>query len=417
MGQMARGIHRLTEKAVQRAKKKGYLSDGGGLYLRVGPTGAKSWVFRFRKMVDGKTKLTEMGLGPLHTVTIAEARDKAMKRCKEVQAYREGEVALDPLAAKRAVLAARGVASAKAMTFRACAEAYIDAQRAGWRGPANEIQWRQSLTDYAYPVFGALPVQAVDVPLVMKVVEPIWTTKPETASRVRGRIESVLNWATTRGFRAGENPARWRGHLENLLPSRAKVRRVKHLAALPYAKVGGFVAALRREHGVASRALEFIILTACRTGEVLGARWEEIDLGEGVWVIPAARMKAGREHRVPLSGAALAVLARMQPSVGLVFPGLRPGKPMGRVEPRRVLDRMGVGVTVHGFRSTFAQWAAERTAYPHEVREMALAHAVGDAVVRAYQRSDLFDRRRRLMDDWARWCAGQAGGEVVPIRA
>jgi integrase len=306
------------------------------------------------------------------------------------------------------------------MTFKDCAERYIEAHRPGWKNPKHAKQWPSTLEDYVYPVFGPIPVQAVDVGLVMKALEPIWKTKPETASRVRGRIESILDWATARGYRQGENPARWRGHLDKLLPARGKVQKVKHHAALPYGEMGDFVAELRGQEGVAARALEFLILTATRTGEVIGARWDEFDLAKKVWTVPGERMKAGKEHRVPLSERALAIIEEMK-GQGVndhpfLFPGGRPGKPLSNMAMLKLLQRMDRGdLTAHGFRSTFRDWAAEMTHFPTEVAEMALAHTVSDKVEAAYRRGDLFQKRRELMEAWARYCEPKPGSNVVPL--
>jgi integrase len=271
-----------------------------------------------------------------------------------------------------------------------------------------------------FPVFGALSVQSVDVGLVMKALEPIWTAKPETATRVRGRIESIIDWATARGYRQGENPARWRGHLENLLPRLSKFHRIEHHAALPYPEIGAFIRELRRQEGIAARALEFAILTAARKGEVIGARWEEIDLGAKTWTIPGERMKAGKEHRVPLSEAALTIVRRMAEirQGDFIFPGIRTGRPIGSTALFYLLRGIGRGdLTAHGFRSTFRDWAAESTAFPAEVAEMALAHTVGAAVERAYRRGDLFQKRRQMMDAWAKFCdVPVPTGVVVPLR-
>jgi integrase len=308
--------------------------------------------------------------------------------------------------------------SAKGMTFKQCAEAYIKAHRAGWRNPRHAAQWPQTFEAYVYPVFGGLPVQTVDVGLVTKALEPIWTVKPETASRVRSRIENVLDWATARGHRRGENPARWRGHLENLLPKKSKVRQVEHHAALAYVDIGAFVAKLRQQEGVAARALEFAILTVARTAEALGARWDELDLAEKTWTLPAGRMKTGVEHRVPISERALEILEEMQVirQGDLVFPGARRGRPLSHAAMLRVLAAMECRTTVHGFRSSFSTWASEITGFPPEVIEGALAHAVGNTVARAYRRGDLFDKRRLLMGAWAQYCATPVtGADVVPL--
>jgi len=378
------------------------LADGRGLYLRIGPTGTKSWVYRFT--LDGK--LHDMGLGPYPDISLAEARERAMTQ-RRVRL--DGQ---DPIEVRKTSRLAEKLATAKTMTFQQCAEAYIAAHRAGWRNPKHAAQWPSTLDAYVYPVFGGLPVEAVDVGLVMKAIEPIWTEKPETASRVRGRIESVLDWAAARGHRQGENPARWRGHLENLLPRRSKVAPVEHHAALPYREIPDFMARLRERGGIAPRALEFVILTAARTGEVIGSAWPELDLEARLWTIPASRMKAGREHRTPLSEAAIAVLGQMDRDRDKVFP-------VSNMAMAMTLRRMGRGeLTVHGFRSTFSDWCAEQTNSPSEVREMALAHTVGDKVEAAYRRGDLFEKRRQLAEAWARFCAEpRAQVTVVPLNA
>ena len=408
---MARTIGKLTALAITQPKRRGYYSDGGGLFLQVSVSGSKSWVFRFR---DGG-RLREMGLGPTHTVSLAEARQKALD-CRKARL--DGK---DPIQDRKTARSAARLEAAKAMTFKDCAERYIAAHKAGWRNLKHAAQWPATLGTYVYPVFGPLPAQAVDVGLVMKALEAIWTEKPETASRVRGRIESVLDYATARGWRTGENPARWRGHLENLLPKKAKVRRVEHHAALPYPEIAAFVSALRQQEGVSARALEFAILTAARTGEVIGARWEEINLAENLWTIPAHRMKAGKEHRVPLSPPALAIvedLAKVRES-DFVFMGGRHGRPISNMSMLMLLRRMDRDdLTVHGFRSAFRDWAAERTTFPAEVAEMALAHTVSDKVEAAYRRGDLFQKRRQLAEAWANFCApasAAAGAKVVSI--
>ena len=309
-----------------------------------------------------------------------------------------------------------------AMTFKDAATAYIAAHRPGWRNKKHAAQWDATLEAYAYPEFGAVSVQAIDTALVMKVLEPIWSTKAETASRVRGRIESILDWAAARGFRKGENPARWRGHLNNLLPAPAKVRAAKHYAALPYTELPAFLVALRQQGGHAARALEWTILTAARTGETIGATPDEIRERDSLWTIPGERMKAGKEHRVPLPARALSIVAAMKPIRGaspFLFPGGKPGRPLSNMAMTEVLRRMGrVDITVHGFRSTFRDWAAERTTFPSEVVEMALAHAVGNKVEAAYRRGELLEKRRRLMAAWADYCKkAPATGEVFALRS
>ncbi|MGH7094889.1 MAG: tyrosine-type recombinase/integrase [Stellaceae bacterium] len=415
---MARAAERLSARTVQTVQDSGLHADGKGLYLRVGPTGAKSWIFRYRGS-DGNRH--DLGLGPYPDITLADARERATaQRRLRLDGH-------DPLQTRRAGRDQARLAAAKAMTFRACAEQYIASHQAGWRNAKHGAQWSATLATYVFPVFGDLPVPMVDVALVMKAVEPIWTKKPETASRVRGRIENVLDWATARGYRQGDNPARWRGHLENLLPARSKVQRVEHHAALlPYPEIATFMTALREQEGVAARALEFLILTAARTGEVIGARWSEFDLGEHLWKIPGERMKAGREHRVPLSARALAIVEAMHAEQGrspdpaaFMFPGAKEGRPLSQMALLMLLRRMGrADLTAHGFRSSFRDWAAERTSFPAEVAEMALAHVVGDKVEAAYRRGDLFAKRRQLAEAWAKFCAQPpASGMMVPLRA
>jgi integrase len=385
-------------------------ADGAGLYLLVGRTGSKSWVYRYRQ--DGR--LRDMGLGPLHTVSLAEAREAALA-CRKLR--REGG---DPIEARRAGRAQIRLDAAKAMTFRQCAEAYIAAHKPGWKNPKHAAQWPSTLFVYVYPIFGSLPVQTIDTVLVTKAIEPIWTEKPETAGRVRGRIEVILDWAATRGYRDGENPARWRGHLENLLPRKTKVRQVVHHAALPYDELPAFMAQLREQTPIAARALEFTILTAGRTGEVLAATAQEIK--DRVWTVPAGRMKGGKEHRVPLAAPALAIVEQPTSETAdagkFLFPGLKRGRPLSDMAMLKLLARSGRGdLTVHGFRSTFRDWAAERTNFPREVIEMALAHAIDSKVEAAYRRGDLFQKRRQLMDAWAAFCgAERVAGEVVALR-
>jgi integrase len=410
---------KLSAVEVAKAKGPAVLHDGGGLYLRISPTGSKAWVFRFQ--IEGKRR--DMGLGPYPDVTVAKAREKAVAHRAQ---SREGA---DPIAAKRAERQAQRLTEAKGRTFREIAEEYIGRNEAGWRNAKHRQQWRNTLATYVYPVIGDLPVAAVDAGLVVQLLDPIWATKPETASRVRGRIEAILDAATVRGYRQGPNPAQWKGNLAHILPARAKVRRVAHHAALPFDELPEFLAALRKRPGMAARALEFAILTAARTGEALGATWGEINTEAKVWTVPAARMKAGREHRVPLSAAALDVLDRVRPLALMtdgkpdpaapVFPGPRRALPMSNMVLLMLLRRMGrEDLTAHGFRSSFSDWAAERTAYPREVVEMALAHAIGNKVEAAYRRGDLFEKRRQLTEAWGRFCTvPAASGDVVPMHA
>jgi integrase len=400
---MARIIGKLTALKVDKANRPGMYGDGGGLYLRVTDDGAKNWVFRF--MLNGRPRW--MGMGPLHTVNLAEAR----KRAGEHRLQRHDGI--DPIEARRAARLQARLDAAKAITFRECADAYIKAHRPGWQNGKHAAQWEATLATYAEPVIGKLSVQAIDTALVLKVLEPIWGAKPETAGRVRGRIEAVLDWAKAREYRTGENPARWRGHLNKLLPARGKVRKVEHHAALPYGELPGFLAALREQEGIAARALQFLILTAARTGEVIGARWSELDLLEKVWTVPAERMKGGKEHRVPLSARTLAILEEMQThrsgDDGFVFPGGKPGNPLSNMAFLMLLRRMERDdLTAHGFRATFKTWASERTGFQNEIVEASLAHVVGGKVEQAYRRGDMFEKRRRLMQQWATFCTAPA---------
>lgn len=405
---MGRNLNRLSAKTVDSLKTRGYYADGGGLYLQISHVLSKSWVFRFS--LHGKTR--EMGLGPVHTISLADARTKAAA-CRKL--LHESK---DPIEERKTTNLARKLEEAKTMTFKACATAYVESHRAGWKNEKHGDQWENTLETYAYPHIGALAVAAVDTGLVMKCLDSIWRTKPETASRLRGRIERVLDWATVRGYRTGDNPARWSGHLDTLLPARSKVAKVEHHAALPYGEIGSFMKALRGLEGIGAKALEFTILTATRTGEVIGAKWVEIDEAEKIWTVPAERMKAGKEHRVPLSESAMAVLRDMKTlRLGdYVFPGRGQNKALSNMAMLTTLKRMGhQGLTTHGFRSSFRDWASETTAYPREVAEMALAHAVGDKVEAAYRRGDLFEKRRRMMEDWAKYCQiPAAAGNVVP---
>lgn len=408
---MAREINKLDAVTVAAAKLPGYYGDGAGLWLQVSPAGTKSWIYRFT--MTGRQR--EMGLGPLHTVGLADARKRA-KVCR--QQVLDG---IDPIAARDAARQAAALERARAMTFDQCAEAYIKAHRHEWKSAKHASQYEATLATYASPVFGSLPVADIDTALVVKALTPIWIAKTETASRLRGRIEQVLGWATTSGYRRGDNPARWRGHLQNLLAAPERVKRVEHHPALPWRGIGAFMADLRAREGIAARALEFAILTAARSGEVRGATWSEIDLEQRTWTVPAARMKAGVEHRVPLSDAAVVVLEAL-PRVGdLVFPGSRIGKPLSDMSLTAVLRRMGQhDIVPHGFRSTFRDWAAESAGnrFTREVAEHALAHKLPDPVEAAYRRSDLLEPRRRMMTAWAHFCAQPSvGGEVVSIHS
>jgi integrase len=408
---MARVVGRLSAVKVSKAKEPGKYPDGGGLYLQVTGDGAKSWIYRF--MLGGRER--QMGLGPLSAVGLADARTKAA----ECRALRQDGI--DPIEARKATREQAALDAARTTTFKEAAMAYIGAHKAGWRNSKHVSQWAATLETYAHPTIGSLSVQAVDTAMVLKILEPIWSAKPETASRVRMRIENILDWAAVRGYRKGENPARWRGHLDHLLPAKTKVRRVEHHAALPYAELPDFLKSLRKHEGTAARALEFTILTAARTGEAIGAQFDEFDIDAAMWIVPDDRMKSGREHRVPLTQRAADIVSerRAKAEGPHVFPGQRPAKPISNMAMAMVLRRMGRSdITVHGFRSTFRDWAAERTNFPNEVVEMALAHAVEDKVEAAYRRGDLLDKRRRLMDAWGEYCNHPASptAAIVPIR-
>ena len=396
-------VARLTDKPGLH-----FVGSVPGLALQVSGAQGASWVLR---AVVG-TKRRDIGLGSYPGVTLAIARDLARAAREKI---RQG---IDPVVERRANRQRLIAAQVALMPFSEAAEKYIAAHEAGWKSAKSAAQWQSSLAMYAFPVLGQMGVADIETPHILRVLEPIWTTKNETASRVRGRIESVLDWATVQQFRTGENPARWRGHLEHLLAARANVQTIEHHAALDYKAVGAFVADLRQQEGMGARALEFAILLAARSGEVRGATWGEIDLDAGVWTIPASRMKAKKEHRVPLGAVALDLLAALPRMAGsdLVFPNTK-GTVLSDMTLTAVLKRMKVPVTAHGFRSSFRDWAGETTAYPREVIEHALAHQLKDAAEAAYARGSLFDKRRRLMDDWAHFCSEpMSAASVTPIR-
>ena len=390
---------KLSVLKLKSFTKPGWYGDGGGLYLHVEP-GSRAWVFRYKR--EGKGHW--MGLGPERDVTLAEAREAASVARRQL---RQG---IDPLDQKRAAKT-KPAEDAPAKPFETVVDAYIAAHKAGWRNEKHGKQWRATLEAYALPLFGQKPVDGITVDDVLEALTPIWEAKPETASRVRGRIENALDYAKTRGWRAGENPARWKGHLDHLLPARAKIARVEHHAALPWADLPGVMAKLADAGGTSAFCLRFTVLTAARSGEARGARWNEIDLTARVWTVPPDRMKAAQEHRVPLSAAALAILQTVAPlerqDDGFVFPGGRQDKPLSDVAVSKTLAAVANAVTVHGMRSTFRDWVAENTNYPREVAEAALAHTNRDKVEAAYRRSDLFEQRVRLMRDWAEYCTAQ----------
>jgi len=401
---MARAFQKLSDLKIRKAQESGYLSDGGGLYLQVSPSLSKSWVFRY--VLNGRAR--EMGLGSLRTFGLRDARDRAEK-CRQLLA--DG---IDPIENRKAGRQDQLLSAARIVTFGQCCEKYIEAHRSGWKNVKHGAQWEATLNTYC-KVLWPLDVASIDTALVMKCLEPIWKTKTETASRVRGRIESVLAWAAVRKFRSGDNPAAWRNHLDQLLPKRSKVQKVEHRAALPYADIPDFFKALRLRPGLAARVLELQILTATRPGEAAGAQWEEFDLTAGTWTIPAERMKADKEHRVPLSPSAKTLLQSLIPLTsngtklhvcGHVFPGVK-GRSLTTAAAMNLLKELRPEVTAHGFRSTFRDWAAETTSHPREVIEAAMAHRLKDKSEAAYQRGDLLVRRAKLMADWARYCCNR----------
>jgi integrase len=409
---VARAIEKLSPASVTKTTTPGLHGDGAGLWLHVGPhagekTG-KSWIFRFT--MAGKAH--EMGLGPLHTIGLAKARQLA-RECREMRL-----AGVNPLEARNDRRAGAKLDAAKAITFKTCADNYIRAHRAGWRNAKHAAQWAATLATYAYPIVGDLPVAAINTGHVTHILEPIWAAKPETAGRLRGRVEAVLDYARTHGWRDGENPARWKNHLENVLPKLSSVKRVEHHAALPWGEMAVFMRELAERNGIGALALRFAILTACRTGEAIGAWWSEIDPDAAVWTLPEARTKSARQHRIPLSEGALNVLReaaalRDAPLAdGFVFPGAKPGKPLGDTALLDTLAQMGRrDITPHGFRSTFRDWCAE-TGQAADVAEAALAHLAGDKTVVAYQRGDLLARRARLMQAWADFVLGNRGAVV-----
>ncbi len=400
---MARQVNRLTARTVQTISKVGRHPDGNGLYLNVSANGGRRWVFLYRLAgrlsKNGKKKLFEMGLGSASSVSLKEAREAAAVARKQL---RDG---LDPLQQ-------RGKSSTK--TFSECATEYIASQGSAWRNSKHREQWKKTLATYADPKIGKLPVDAVTIDHVLDILKPIWTTTTETASRLRGRIESILDWAAAHKYRSAENPARWRGHLDKVLPPMRKIAKVKHHPALPYADMSKFMTDLRSRDGTAAKALEFTILTAARTGETIGAKWDEIDFKEKIWSIPAIRMKAGFNHGVPLSDRAIEILTDLNQETDYVFPGQEIDKPLSNMAMLALLKRMNRSdLTVHGFRSTFRDWAAETTEYANELVEMALAHTIKNKAEAAYRRGNLLERRRALMDAWTTYCEGQYAGQEV----
>ena len=405
---------KLSTLKIKALKAPGDYLDGRGLFLQIRSESSRSWLLKYSL----NKRAREMGLGPVADIPLATAREL---RDRYRALLKQG---IDPIEHRRAERAALAVDRAKSLTFKQAAERYIQSNRAGWGNLVHAGQWETTLAAYVYPKIGALPIQEITTALILRVLEPIWNEKPVTASRVRGRIESVIGAAKARGEYIGENPAAWKGHLDKLLPAPRKVRKVEHHDALAYSAVPGFMTELRaREKGIAAAAMEFLILSACRSGEVCGARWSEIDLKKSVWTIPGGRMKNDKEHQVPLSAPAVAVLERMAKlrTGEFVFSGQSSGRPLSGTALRLLLQRMNVDATVHGFRSSFRTWAGDKTNFQREVIEKALAHLVGDDTERSYDRGDLFEKRQRLMDAWADYCskpapAVKAGTNVVAIR-
>jgi len=387
----------LSALAVKRLSAPGHYAAGGvaGLALQIAEGGAKSWVLRFS--IAGKRR--DMGLGGYPDVELAQAREKAREARQLV------ERGIDPIAQRREARSALAAQRAGQRTFRECAEEYIAAKSAGWKNLKHASQWTNTLETYAHPSLGNLLVSDIGLPQVLGVLKPIWQTKTETAARLRGRLEAILDWATVHHYRHGPNPARWRGHLDKILPTPTKVTKVEHHPALPFDEIPAFCARLVQQQGQGAKSLLFLLLTAARSGEVRGATWSEVDEDARVWVVPAGRMKAGKEHRVPLSEPALAVLRGLERSekTDLIFPSST-DKVLSDMTLLQVMRRMKLAGVPHGLRSSFRDWASERTGYPNEVVEAALAHTISSKVEAAYRRGDLFDKRSRLMDDWAAFC-------------
>ncbi len=409
---IARRTNRLTAADLRRKKPDMY-PDGGGLYLQVsiasdGVSINRSWIFRYA--IGGRTH--DMGLGSIHTINLVEARARARK-CRQL--LLDG---INPLEQRSSERTAQALESAKAVSFEECAHRFINAHRDSWRNGKHALQWPRSLAMHIFPTLGKIPVGAIDTPLIVKALSKVWDTAPETASRIRGRIEAILDWATVAGLRQGDNPARWGGHLEHLLPAPRK-RIKRHHAAMPYREVPSFMHKLRAVDSIGARALEFAVLTASRRGETLGATWDEVDFDAKTWAVPGTRMKNGETHDVPLSARCMEILTEMRAKASgdLIFPG-REGQ-LAAATFERLLKTLGHDdITVHGFRSTFRDWAGEDTNFDRETIETALAHQVGSAVERAYRRARGLEKRRKLMEAWAQFCARPAttGATVTKLR-
>ena len=414
-------LHKLSATRVKSESKMGRYGDGGGLYLNVTETGTKSWIFRYMK----HGKASTLGIGAYPDTSLAEARELAAELRKQIRAGN------NPAIERKAVAIAVRAEHANAVTFDHCAEKYIATHAPSWKNPKHCDQWRNTLKTYASPTIGALDVRKINTDHITQILETIWHKIPESAGRLRGRIESILDWATVKGHRTGDNPARWKGHLEMLLSAPNRKARIKHFPALPYDQMNMFMPQLQQQEGIAARAVEFAILTAARSGEVRGAKWEEFDLDAGLWTVPASRMKAKKDHRVTLSARAIKVIKDMKKIkrgdlifFGRAGKGGEEDKQLSDMSLSSVLKRMdgdnlsaggkgwidttsGKRITVHGFRSSFRDWVSEETNYPGEMAEMALAHTVSDAVEAAYRRGDLLKKRIKMMQDWAGYCSGK----------
>lgn len=408
-----RELGRLTVAGIAKLTAPGRYSDGNGLYLQISRWGTKAWILRYQ--FNGRSR--EMGLGSYADIGLKEARDKA----------RTGRGMLidgiDPIEARTSKRQAFLAESAARITFRQAAELFIASHRAGWRNDKHAAQWPSTLEAYAYPIIGELSVTDINTGHIMKILEPIWASKTDTASRVRGRTENVLDWAKARHYRQGENPARWKGHIENLLPAKSKVHKVKHREAMPYGDVPAFMAELVEKEGISVRALEFTILTAVRTSETIKAKWDEMDFSARIWTIPPDRTKSGREHRVPLSDGALAILEKLprEKNSPFVFSGVKMKKPLAINAMLELLRGMREGgLTVHGFRSSFRDWVGEATNFQREVAEIALGHVLDDKTEAAYRRGDALEKRRKLMQAWTGYCStptARLAHNVLPIRS
>jgi integrase len=406
---LARTLHNLKPITLSRAMKPGYHGDGGGLYLQITSAGAKSWIFRFA--LAGRRR--EMGVGSFPSISLAAAREGATKARALVKAGK------DPIAVREAERAQERLEAAQGVLWGDAVDQFLDAHTDSWRNKKHRQQWRNTLDAYGTPTLGTLAVGSIGTPEVIKVLEPIWYTKPETASRVRGRVERILDWAKVKGFRTGENPARWRGHLDKIFPAKTKVRKVKHHSAVPIDDLPAVYSRLCQSKGIAAKAVRFAILTATRPGETAGGLWPEVDRKNALWTLPPERMKADKEHRVTLSREALAILDEMAEirSGKHLFPGHKSKRPLSLTALSKALGAAGGGdATVHGTaRSTFKDWASERTSFPSEVSEMALAHSIGDKVEAAYRRGELLKKRAALMQAWANFLTAESKGKVIPI--